>query len=87
MRVDAARGSLGRGRGLPRGVDLTERMCLSIPEAGRMLGVSRNFAYELARQGKLPVIQLGKRKLIPKIRLEKMLGGEESHEGSHQETR
>jgi len=39
-----------------------------------MLGLSRNFTYELVKQKKLPVIEFGKRKLIPRIALEKMLG-------------
>ena len=50
-----------------------ERLCITIPEAAKMLGLSRNFTYELARQHKLPIIQFGKRKLIPRILLEKML--------------
>jgi excisionase family DNA binding protein len=50
-----------------------ERMCITIPEAAKMLGLSRNFTYELARQHKLPTIKFGKRILIPRIQLEKML--------------
>jgi excisionase family DNA binding protein len=53
--------------------NLPERLCVTVPEAAKMLGISRNFAYELVRQHKLPVIELGKRKLIPRIQLEKML--------------
>jgi excisionase family DNA binding protein len=56
-----------------RFVDNKNRLCITIPEAANMLGISRNFAYELARQNKLPIIKLGKRKLIPRIQLEKML--------------
>jgi excisionase family DNA binding protein len=50
-----------------------KRLCLTIPEVAKMLGISRNFTYELVRQHKLPVIIFGKRKLIPKVQLEKML--------------
>jgi len=50
-----------------------ERLCLTIPEVAKMFGISRNFAYDLVRQGKLPVIILGKRKLIPRAKLEKFL--------------
>jgi len=49
------------------------RLCITVPEAAAMLGVSRNFGYELVRQGQLPVIRLGKRLLIPRAALEKML--------------
>ena len=50
-----------------------ERLCLTVPEAAAMLGISRNFAYELVKRKELPVIEFGKRKLIPRAALEKML--------------
>ncbi|MFC1968800.1 helix-turn-helix domain-containing protein [Chloroflexota bacterium] len=50
-----------------------ERLCITIPEAAKLLGLSRNFGYELARRGELPVIKFGKRLLIPRVALEKML--------------
>jgi excisionase family DNA binding protein len=49
------------------------RLCITVPEAAVMLGISRNFAYELARRGELPVIKFGKRLLIPRVALEKRL--------------
>lgn len=45
----------------------------SIPEVAELLGVSRTLAYDLANKGELPVLRLGKRMVIPKIALEKML--------------
>lgn len=53
---------------------LTAKLCYSVPEAAKLLGVSRNFGYELARRGALPVIRFGKRMLVPKAQLDKMLG-------------
>ena len=50
-----------------------ERLCLTVPEAATMLGISRNFAYELVKQKQLPVIKFGKRLLIPRAALAKML--------------
>ena len=50
-----------------------DRLCFTIPETARMLGISRGLAYELARSGQLPVLRLGKRLLVPKRALEKML--------------
>ncbi len=55
------------------GEDMPERLCITVPEAAKMLSISRNFAYELVRQHKIPVVELGKRKLIPKVALMKML--------------
>jgi excisionase family DNA binding protein len=50
-----------------------DRLCFSIPETARMLGISRGLAYELARSGQIPVLRLGKRLLVPKIALERLL--------------
>jgi len=56
---------------LNRGID--RRLCITVPEAAGLLGISRNFAYELVKQRQLPVIRFGKRLLIPRVALEKML--------------
>ncbi len=63
----------GGGSGLPRHASLDKRLCITVPEAAEMLGISRNFAYELVKQKQLPVIKFGKRLLIPRVALEKML--------------
>ena len=63
----------GVGSGLPRYIAIEKRLCITVPEVAEMLGISRNFAYELVKQGQLPVIRFGKRLLIPRIALEKML--------------
>jgi excisionase family DNA binding protein len=50
---------------------------LTIPEAAEMLGVSRGTAYEAARDGSLPTIKLGSRRIVvPRARLLAMLGEE-----------
>ena len=69
--VSKAKG--GGGSGLPRHADLEKRLCITVPEAASMLGLSRNFTYELVKQNQLPVIKFGKRLLIPRLALEKML--------------
>lgn len=50
-----------------------KRLCLSVPEAAKMLGLSKNFTYELVRQGAIPSIKLGKRILISRMQLEEIL--------------
>ena len=50
-----------------------EKLCLTVPETAKLLGISRGLAYELARSGELPVIHLGRRLLIPKKALAAML--------------
>lgn len=42
------------------------RLVVTIPEAAKLLGISRSFAYELVKRGDLPVVRLGRRQLVPK---------------------
>jgi excisionase family DNA binding protein len=50
---------------------------LSIEQAARYLGVSRAYGYAMAREGRLPTIKLGaKRVRVPALALLKMLSGE-----------
>jgi excisionase family DNA binding protein len=51
------------------------RRTVSVDEAGQILGISRGAAYALAKKGALPTIRLGKRVLVPKAALERMLAG------------
>ena len=55
-----------------------ERLTLSVAEAAKVLGISRNTAYELVRQEQIPSIRFGKRILIPRKRLIAMLEDEEN---------
>jgi len=52
-----------------------ERRAISIREAAKVLGVSLGGAYLAARRGELPVIKIGKRRLVPTAALDRMLGG------------
>ena len=49
------------------------RATLTLPEAAQVLGISRSTAYELARTGKLPVLRLGRRLVIPTNALNSLL--------------
>ena len=50
-----------------------ERKTLSIEDAGKVLGLSRASAYAAAQSGALPCIRLGRRLLVPKAALERLL--------------
>lgn len=63
----------GGGHGFLRQGDIGNRLCITVPEAAKLLGISRNFAYELVKRKQLPVIKFGKRLLIPRAALQKML--------------
>lgn len=43
----------------------TRRLLVSVPEAARLLGVGTSLAWEMARDGRLPTIRLGRRRLVP----------------------
>jgi excisionase family DNA binding protein len=50
-----------------------DRLVLEVPEAGRMLGLSRNASYEAAKRGDLPTIRIGKLIRVPKAAFHAML--------------
>ena len=68
-----ARDGGGRSIASPRQIE-NEKLCYTIPEAAQLLGFSRNFGYELARTGQLPIVRFGKRMLVPKAAFNKRLG-------------
>jgi excisionase family DNA binding protein len=55
---------------------MTERLTYTVEEAGRLLGISRGTAYAAARDGSLPTVRLGARRLlVPRQALERLLAG------------
>lgn len=49
-------------------------LCISIPAAAKLLGVSRNTGYMMARMHQLPIIKCGKRRqVVPMAGLRRML--------------
>ena len=51
----------------------TKLLTLSVEEAGRALGIGRPLAYRLVREGRLPVMRLGRRLRVSKPALDEML--------------
>jgi excisionase family DNA binding protein len=47
----------------------------TVEEAAKKLGIGRNSCYEAARTGQLPSIRIGKRILVPRAALERLLSG------------
>jgi excisionase family DNA binding protein len=62
-----------REGGHSRWKDDSERRTVTVEQAGRILGISRGAAYQHANDGTIPVIRLGKRLLVPKAALDKLL--------------
>lgn len=56
----------------------TQRETITIQEAARRLGISRNSCYALAQRGELPgAIRLGKRIVVSIYQFERFLRGED----------
>lgn len=49
------------------------RLVVTIAEAAKLLGISRSFAYDLVKRGELPVVRLGRRQLVPKKSLSRLM--------------
>ena len=55
--------------------ELRERHVVSVVEAGAVLGVGRDVAYALARNGTIPTLAVGeRRKVVPVAKLLALLG-------------
>ena len=52
-----------------------EKLVYTVEEAGALLGLGRSGAYDAVRRGDLPTIRIGRRILVPKEALERMLSG------------
>jgi excisionase family DNA binding protein len=50
-----------------------ERLVYTVAEARQTLGISRGLMYEAIRKGTIPSVRIGRRILIPKTALERVL--------------
>ena len=50
-----------------------ERLTLTIDETAKLLGIGRQLAYDKVKTGEIPVIKIGRRLLVPRKALEKLL--------------
>jgi excisionase family DNA binding protein len=57
------------------------RLVLTVAEAATALGISRAHAYELVARGDLPSLRLGRRIVVPRRGLERLLDGDA--DGTH----
>ena len=70
-------GDAERGAGLLNSPKWAGHNTFTIPEAAEILRISKWGAYEAAKKGELPVIWIGRRCLVPRRTLEKMLDAAE----------
>ena len=52
-----------------------QRLTITVEQASKLLGISRGLAYQMVRTGKLPVIRFGRRLLVPRKALDRLLNG------------
>ena len=65
----------------------TEKLTLTVDETAKCLGIGRNSAYEAIARGEIPVVRVGKRLLVPKAALERLLAAGQSKKKSDNESR
>jgi excisionase family DNA binding protein len=51
------------------------RLVYTVPEAGTLLGLTKNASYEAAKRGDFPTIRIGKLIRVPKAALHAMIDG------------
>lgn len=58
--------------------DLKGKMTITVPEAGKVLGIGRDAAYAAAERGEIPTLKFGHRLVVPVPKLLAMLGADRS---------
>lgn len=53
-----------------------DKRTYTVEEAAALLGIGRNSTYEAIARGEVPSIRIGRRILVPKLALDRMLAGE-----------
>ncbi|MGH9027285.1 MAG: helix-turn-helix domain-containing protein [Acidimicrobiia bacterium] len=54
-------------------MEANERLTFTVPEAAKILGISRALAYELVGRGDIPIVRLGRRVVVPRRALDALL--------------
>ncbi|MFZ0173013.1 MAG: helix-turn-helix domain-containing protein [Acidimicrobiales bacterium] len=65
----AGRPTTGAGAVAP----VEQRLVYTVEEAAKLLGISRTFAYEAVQRGDIPSMRIGRRILVPKAALTRLL--------------
>ncbi|UFX41706.1 helix-turn-helix domain-containing protein [Bradyrhizobium sp. 41S5] len=58
--------------------DRADCLVYTVPEAGALLGLTKNASYEAAKRGDLPILRIGKLLKVPKAALHAMIGSAEA---------
>lgn len=52
------------------------RLTYTVEEAGLLLGISRNHAYDLVKSGKIQAVRLGHAWRVPRVTIDRILAGD-----------
>ena len=50
-----------------------DSMTVTVQEAAKLLGISRNLCYDAVAKGQIPAVRVGRRLLVPRIALHNLL--------------
>jgi excisionase family DNA binding protein len=75
----SASGPGGGGKAAGAAPASAERLTLTVEEAASILGISRAGAYDAVQRGEIPSIRIGRRILVPRAALDRLLGGNAPH--------
>ena len=59
--------------------DSPKPLVYSVAEAGKLLHLSRGLMYEAIRTGQIPSVKIGRRILIPRVALDRLLEGTDTN--------
>ena len=62
----------------------TECLTYTVEECARLLGIGRQLAYDRVKTGEIPVIKVGRRLLVPRRALERLLEQGQFENGQRQ---
>ena len=62
---------------------LPKRKTLSVGEAAEALGIGRTLAYEAVRRGEIPTVRIGRRLLVPRAALDRLLNQAATEASQH----
>ena len=63
-----------------------ERVTFTVEETAKLLGIGRQLAYDRVITGEIPVIKIGRRLLVPRRALEKLLEQGQAVNQAHSES-
>lgn len=70
-------------RALEASITTSGSLVYSVPELARVLRLSKNSIYQAILRGELPYVKIGKRILVPKVQLDRLLSGDSETKQVH----